>query len=114
MIPAMRSLPLLPFLLLLAGCEVGAPCTWTVTNDTGGPLETVRWVGSGGFDWSPDVLADVPLPPNEPVAFDVDGGSTYDLQGFGAGGERYTRISAITCEDGETHATSLSGADLDL
>ena len=104
----------LPLLVLLVGCEVGAPCTWTVTNDTGVVLETVRWVSAGGFGWSSDVLADVPLPPNEPVAFDVEGGGTYDLQAFGANGERYTRISAITCEDGEPHTTSLSGPDLDI
>ncbi len=123
MIVSMRTtprLPLLPSLLLLlllpllVGCEAGAPCTWTVTNDTGTPLETVRWVVSDGFEWSADVLADVPLEPNEPVAFDVDGGSTYDLQGFATDGSRYTRVGAITCEDGEAHTTSLSGPDRDM
>ncbi len=103
----------LPLLILLAGCASGGPCTWTVNNDTGLPLETVRYAASAGV-WSADVLADVPLEPNEPVAFDVEGGSTYDLQGFGPNGERYTRVSAVTCEDGESHETSLSGADLDL
>ena len=105
---------LLPLLLLLMGCATGDPCTWTVTNDTGVELETVRFVTSSGFEWSADVLADVPLPVNESVAFDIDGGSSYDLQGFGPTGRSYTRINAATCEDGEALASSLTASDRDL
>jgi hypothetical protein len=112
MIPPMRPLPLL--VLLLSGCASGAPCAWTVTNDTGFVLQTVRYVASSGFEWSEDVLADIPLPPSESVAFDVDGGTGYDLQGFASGGRSYTRINAITCEDGEAHSTILGGSDRDL
>jgi hypothetical protein len=113
MIRPMRFLPLL-LLPLFVGCGSGDPCTWTVSNDTGLELETVRYAQSGSLTWSGDVLADVPLPPNEPVAFDVEGGFSYDLQGFGGQGQRYSRNDAITCENGESHETSLGGPDLDL
>lgn len=105
---------LLPLLLLLVGCEAGAPCAWTVENATGGALETVRFVRGGGFDWSADVLADVPLDPGESVAFDTESAGTFDLQAFDASGQSYTRVSAITCVDGESHETSLAGGDADL
>ncbi len=95
--------------LLLTGCPEGDPCTWTVSNETGEELSSLRFAEQGGI-FGETVLAGVPLPVSEEVAFDVDGGSTYDLQAF-AGDSQFLRLEAAHCYDGEALETTLVAFD---
>ncbi len=102
-------LSLFPLLILLTGCPEGEPCTWTVSNETGEELTSLRFAEQGRI-FGENVLAGVPLPVSEEVAFDVDGATTYDLQGF-AGEDQFLRLEAAHCYDGEALETTLVAFD---
>jgi|GEM_PF-6689061 len=112
----MRSLLLIPLLLLLAplaGCQNGAPCTWLITNETGETwIELVTSRPSG--QWGEDILADEPLPYNDQVAIDIEAGRPHSILAVGFSGDRYLIVRAVDCEDGEQLFTSIGISDREL
>jgi len=105
--------PLIPLILLLAGCAAGDPCTWLITNDTGEPLIELVTAGPSG-QWGDDVLAGEPLAYTDQVAIDIDAARPQSVLGTGLSGDRYIVYRAVECVDGEQHFPDLGLGDREL
>lgn len=110
--PGLWALVVLALLPFLAACPQGAPCSWTVTNETGEELTSVRYAEQGWI-FEDSVLGVDNLGVSEDVTFEVDAGKTYDLQAF-AGDDQFLRLDAATCKDGEELTTTLAAFDRQL
>ena len=92
------------------------PCTWTVTNETGGSLTSLMLRRAGAAVWVRELLSDSQLSDGESLDVQMDDASwSWDLRGSTPAPEleTFTLLDLGACRDGEPKLVIVSDDDSD-